>query len=191
MKSKFVIPLIAALALVSQLCLAGSVKGKVTPGKSVVYLEAASGPVAATADKHVTMDQKGLLFQPHVMVIQQGTTVEFLNSDPVAHNVFWPSISGDKKKSHNLGTWPTNQRKPYKFDEAGVVSLLCNVHPEMSGYIVVSPSPYFAETGADGAYTIANVPDGQYTVTAWHEGKKIQSKKITVSGDTAADFTLQ
>ena|SRR5579883_1159376 len=191
MKSKFVIPLIAALALVSQLCLAGSVKGKVTPGKSVVYLEAASGPVAATADKHVVMDQKGLLFQPHVLVIQQGTTVEFLNGDPVAHNVFWPSISGDKKKSHNLGTWPTGQKKPFKFEEAGVVALLCNVHPEMAGYIVVTPSPYYTETDASGAYSIANVPEGQYTLTAWHEGKKILTKKISVTGDTIADLTLQ
>jgi len=55
----------------------------------------------------------------------------------------------------------------------------------------VSPTPHFAETGADGAYTLANVPDGDYTITAWHEGKKTQSKKITVKGDTTADITLQ
>lgn len=181
---------ILALALVaSQFCLAGSVKGKVAPGKSVVYLEgAAPQPVA---DKKVIMDQKGLQFQPHILVVQVGTEVEFLNSDSVQHNVFWPSISGDKKKSHNMGTWPQGQKKPFKFTEPGVVSLLCNVHPEMSGYIIVSPSPYFVETAADGSYTIPNVPDGQYTVTAWHEGKKMQSKKITVSGDTSADLALQ
>jgi plastocyanin len=117
--------------------------------------------------------------------------VEFLNSDKVQHNVFWPSISGDKKKSHNMGTWPQGQKKPFKFTEPGVVSLLCNVHPEMSGFIIVVPTGQFAETAADGSFTISNVPDGAYTVTAWHEGKKTQSKKITVSGDTTADFTLQ
>jgi plastocyanin len=90
-----------------------------------------------------------------------------------------------------MGTWPQGQKKPFKFTEPGVVSLLCNVHPEMSGFIVVVPTGQFAETAADGSFTIANVPDGAYTVTAWHEGKKIQSKKITVSGDTTADFTLQ
>jgi hypothetical protein len=109
----------------------------------------------------------------------------------VAHNVFWPSISGDKKKSHNLGTWPTGEKKGFKFEEPGVVSLLCNVHPEMSGYVVVVPTPMFAETAADGEYTIANVPDGQYTVTAWHEGKKMQPQKVTVSGTATANFTLQ
>src|SRR5215472_11455932 len=179
------------LALAAQPMIAGSVKGKVTPGNSVVYLEGASGPVQAAADKKATMDQKGLVFQPHILVVQVGTTVEFLNSDKVQHNVFWPSISGDKKKTHNMGTWPQGERRPFKFTDPGVVSLLCNVHPEMAGYIIVSPTPYFAETAADGAFTLANVPDGDYTLTAWHEGKKIQSKKITVKGDTTADVTLQ
>lgn len=192
MKIKYALPIVAIAIIAAQACLAGTVKGKVTPGKnSVVYLDPASGTVPPAPEKHALMDQKGLLFQPHVLVVQKGTTVDFLNSDNVAHNVFWPSISGDKKKSHNLGTWPTGQKKPFKFDTPGVVPLLCNVHPEMSGYIVVSPSPYFAEAGADGEYSIANVPDGQYTITAWHEGKKPQSKKITVSGSTTADFTLQ
>ena len=183
--------LLAIVALGAQACVAGSVKGKVTPGKSVVYLESASGTVTAAADKQAVMDQKGLLFQPHVLVVQTGTTVEFLNSDKVQHNVFWPSISGDKKKGHNMGTWPQGEKRPFKFTDPGVVSLLCNVHPEMAGYIIVSPTPYFAETAADGAYTLANVPDGDYTITAWHEGKKTQSKKITVKGDTTADITLQ
>jgi len=183
--------LLAAIAMATHVCLAGSIKGKVSPGKSVVYLESSSGAAAPASDKHTTMDQKGLLFQPHVLVIQQGTTVEFLNSDKVSHNVFWPSISGDKKKGHNLGTWPTGERKPFRFDQPGVVALLCNVHPEMSGYIIVSPTPYFAETGSDGEFALSNVPDGEYTITAWHEGKKTQSKKITVSGNTTADFALQ
>ncbi|MBZ5521572.1 MAG: carboxypeptidase regulatory-like domain-containing protein [Acidobacteriia bacterium] len=191
MKFRYLLSLSIVTLMATQLCLAGSIKGKVTPGKSVVWVEAAAGAKPAEVDKHVTMDQKGLLFQPHILVVQVGTTVEFLNSDKVAHNVFWPSISGDKKKSHNLGTWPTGQKKGFKFDDPGVVSLLCNVHPEMSGYVVVVPTPMFAETSAEGEYTIANVPDGQYTVTAWHEGKKIQSQKITVSGSATANFTLQ
>jgi plastocyanin len=191
MKLKYLLGLSIVTVMAAQLCLAGSIKGKVTPGKSVVWVEAAAGAKPAEVDKHVVMDQKGLLFQPHILVVQVGTTVDFLNSDKVAHNVFWPSISGDKKKSHNLGTWPTGEKKGFKFAEPGVVSLLCNVHPEMSGYIVVVPTPQFAETAADGEYTIANVPDGQYTVTAWHEGKKIQSQKVTVSGAATVNFTLQ
>jgi plastocyanin len=191
MKLGNLLVLLTTFALGVQTAVAGSVKGKVSPGKSVIYLESASGAVLAAADKKATMDQKGLLFQPHVLIVQTGTTVEFLNSDKVQHNVFWPSISGDKKKGHNMGTWPQGEKRPFKFTDPGVVSLLCNVHPEMAGYIIVSPTPYFAETGPDGAYTLANVPDGDYTITAWHEGKKTQSKKITVKGDTTADIALQ
>lgn len=137
------------------------------------------------------MDQKGLLFVPHIMAVQQGTTVEFLNSDNVQHNVFWTAIGNDKKAGHNLGTWPKGEKRPYTFDKAGVVPLFCNVHPDMSGYIIVSPTPYFAETDDSGNYTIKDVPDGSYTVTVWHEGAKDQSQPVTVSGSTKADFTLK
>jgi plastocyanin len=190
MKIKNLLALLIFTTAATQLCVAGSVKGKVAPGKSVVYLEV-SGAATPAAGKTAVMDQKGLMFAPHILVVQAGTTVDFLNSDKVQHNVFWPSISGDKKKTHNLGTWPQGQKKQFKFDDPGVVTLLCNVHPEMAAFIIVSPTPYFAETDADGAYTIANVPDGEYTANAWHEGKKVQGKKITVKGDTSADFTLQ
>ncbi len=78
---------------------AGTIHGKVSgvKGESVVYVEAIAGKTFPAPAQHVTMDQKGLMFVPHIIPIQQGTTVEFLNSDSVAHNVFWPSISGNKK----------------------------------------------------------------------------------------------
>jgi len=184
--------LLAVLTAVSLTAGAATLGGKVSgvSGKSVVYVEAIPGKTFPAPAHHPVMDQKGLLFQPHVMVVQQGTTVDFLNSDNVQHNVFWPAVSGDKKAGHNLGTWPKGDKRSYKFDKPGVVSLLCNVHPEMSGYIVVSPTPYFAETDAAGNYQIKDVPDGSYTVTAWHEGAKAKSQPVTVKGDTKSDFTL-
>ncbi len=169
---------------------AGTIEGKVSTGKSVVYVDAIAGKTFPAPSAKPIMDQKGLVFSPHVIVVQQGTTVEFLNSDTVQHNVFWPSISGNKKLGHNLGTWPKGEKKAFKFDDPGVVSLLCNVHPEMSGYIVVSPTPYFAETDAGGTYKIENVPDGKYSVVAWHEGMKPQTKPVDVAGTGKADFTL-
>jgi plastocyanin len=178
--------------LVATAAFAGDIKGKVSgvSGVSVVYVDAVAGKTFPAPEKHVVIDQKGLMFHPHVVAIQAGTTVDFLNSDNVAHNVFWPSISGNKKLGHNMGTWPKGEKKPFKFDNPGVASLLCNVHPEMSAYVVVSPTPYFAETDESGNYTISNVPDGNYTVTAWHEGAKNQSKPVNVAGSTNADFTL-
>jgi plastocyanin len=180
------------LLLGCALAQAGKLSGKVTGGKgaSVVYVEAIPGKTFPPPDKPVVVDQKGLLFQPHIMVVQAGATVEFLNSDKVAHNIFWPSISGNKKMSHNMGTWPSGQKRAFKFDSPGVVPLLCNVHPEMSAYVVVTPTPFFAQTDDDGEYKIANLPDGQYNVAAWHEGMKVQSKPVKISSDATLDFAL-
>jgi len=170
---------------------AGTITGTVSPGKSsVVYVDTIAGKTFPAPSAKPLMDQKGLMFNPHVLAVQQGTTVEFLNSDTVQHNVFWPSISGNKKLTGNLGTWPKGEKKSFKFDNPGVVPLLCNVHPEMAGYIVVSPTPYFAETDASGNYKIDNVPDGKYNVVAWHEGTKPQTKSVDVAGTGKADFTL-
>ena len=189
MKRSYLVMFIVIASLVAS---AGTISGKVSgvSGSSVVYVDTIAGKTfPAPSDKPV-IDQKGLMFQPHVAVVQQGTTVEFLNSDKVAHNVFWPSISGNKKLGHNLGTWPQGEKRAFKFDNPGVVTLLCNVHPEMAGYLVVSPTPYFAETDKEGNYKIDNVPDGSYNVVAWHEGAKPQTKPVQVSGSGKQDFTL-
>jgi len=171
---------------------AGTIKGKVSgvSGESVIYIEAISGKTFPAPTSHATMDQKALLFQPHILVVQQGTTVEFQNSDTVAHNVAWSSVGGNKKLAHNMGTWPKGEMRSFKFDNAGAIPLMCYVHPEMSAYIIVSPTPYFATTDKSGEYKIDNVPDGSYTVTAWNEGAKGQSKPVTLSGEATADFTL-
>jgi plastocyanin len=169
--------------------LSGSVKG--APGQSVVYLQALQGTAPAPASKQVyKMDQKGMKFLPDVLVVPVGATVEFDNEDAAAHNVYWPSISGDKKLKHNLGTFPTGQKATYKFDHPGVVPVLCNIHPEMSAYIIVTPSPYYAETDQIlGGYFIQNVPDGQYKAFVWHKGKTT-SQLVKVAGNTKADFTI-
>jgi plastocyanin len=186
--------LIAASLVLTASSYAGSISGKLSgvSGVSVVYVDTIAGKSFPAPEAHPVLNQKGLAILPHILVTQTGSTVDFLNSDKVAHNVFWPSIQSGGKKGpgHNLGTWPQGEKRSFKFDQPGVVPVLCNVHPEMSGYIVVVPTPYFAETDASGAFKIENVPDGQYTVTAWHEGAKAQSKPVAVSGDAKADFTL-
>ena len=180
------------LSALSAAAFAVTIHGKVSgvSGESVVYVEAVAGKTFPAPTAHITIDQKGLMFVPHITAVEQGTTVEFLNSDSVAHNVFWPSISGNKKLGHNLGTWPQGQRKSFKFDDPGIVSLLCNVHPEMAAYVIVSPTPYFAVTDKSGSFKIDNVPDGAYTLTAWHEGAKTKSNPVKLAGDTSVDFTL-
>jgi plastocyanin len=184
-----ILAMLVGLALVSS---AGTISGQVSgvAGPSVVYVDTISGKTFPAPPQHPVIDQKGLVFQPHLTAVQVGTTVDFLNSDSVAHNVFWTSVGGNKKLNHNLGTWPKGDRKSFKFDTPGAVPILCNVHTEMSAYLVVVPTPYFATSDQAGNYKIENVPDGSYTVVAWHEGAKNQSKPVTVSGDTKMDFTL-
>ena len=174
---------------------AGEIKGKVnvqgirSAENIAVYVDAIPGKDFPAPSKHVTEDQKQMKFVPHVLVVQKGTTVEFLNSDPVGHNVYWPSISGNKKLAHNLGTWPKNDSKPFQFNDLGVAPLLCNVHPEMSGYMVVVATPYFAVTDKEGNFVIKDVPAGKYTLKTWSEEGKPATQAVEVSG-AATSVTL-
>jgi plastocyanin len=171
---------------------AGDIKGKVSvqgiksAENIAVYVDAIADKKFEAPTQHVLIDQRKMSFIPHVVAVQQGTTVDFLNSDPVGHNVYWPSVSGNKKLAHNLGTWPKGDKKSFQFNDPGVASLLCNVHPEMSGYVVVSPTPYFAVTDKDGNFEIKNVPAGHYTLKTWSEDGKptTQAVDVTASGAT-------
>ena len=188
--------LVVVLAAVSSL--AGDIKGKVSvqglksAANIAVYLDTIPDKKFDVPTQHVVVDQKKMEFIPRVVVVLQGTTVDFTNSDPVGHNVYWPSISGNKKLTHNLGTWPKGEKKSFQFNDPGVASLLCNVHPEMSGYIIVATTPYFAITDKDGNYEIKNVPAGKYTLKAWSEdGKPVtQAVEVSASGATA-DLTVK
>jgi plastocyanin len=166
---------------------AGELKGKVTAvgirsaENIAVYIDSIPGKTFTPPAAHVQIDQSHLAFAPHVIVVQQGTTVEFKNDDNVGHNVYWPSVHHDKKLAHNMGTWPQGLSKPFTFSEVGDVPLLCNVHPEMSGYIFVVPTPYFAVTDKDGNFVIKDVPPGQYTLKTGSENGKPASQSITVA----------
>ena len=162
-----------------------SVQGIKSAENIAVYVDAIADKKFDAPKEHVTVDQRKMAFIPHVVAVQQGATVEFLNSDPVGHNVYWPSISGNKKLAHNLGTWPKGEKKPFQFNDLGTASLLCNVHPEMSGYIVVVPTPYFAVTDKDGNFEIKNIPAGKYTLKTWSEDGKPTMQAVDVSAATA------
>jgi len=193
----------AAVAVSITLALAGAsraneIKGKVSvqgiksAENIAVYVDVIADKKFDAPKDHVVIDQRKMAFLPHVVAVQQGTTVDFLNSDPVGHNVYWPSISGNKKLSHNLGTWPKGEKKPFQFNDLGTASLLCNVHPEMSGYVVVVPTPYFALTDKDGNFEIENIPSGKYTLKTWSEDGKPTTQAVDLSGATAtADLTVK
>ena len=171
----------------------GSISGtaKVTGASSsadvVVYVQNAAGTFTPKA---ATMDQRNMQFIPHVLPVVAGTEVKFNNDDPTAHNVFSPD--GEK---FNLGTWPKGQSKDYAFSKCAkfpcVYTLLCRVHPEMVGYVVVVQNPYFAVTDKEGHYTINDVPPGNYTLAVWHEKGKAQPKPVTVDAGKPATVDFQ
>lgn len=179
------------------LTMAGEIKGKVavqglkSPENIAVYVDTIPGKTFTPPSVHAVMDQHKLTFVPHVLVVLKGSTVDFLNSDAVGHNVYWPSINHNKKLAHNMGTWPQGVKKSFTFDQVGVAPLLCNVHSEMSGYIVVVPTPYFAITGKDGSFEIKDVPPGHYTLQTWSEEGKPTTAAVDVGGGVAtADLTI-
>ena len=174
----------------------GSIKGEVSatgvrsPEDVVVYIDKVPGE-HKPPEEPVVMDQKKLLFIPHVLPIVKGTTVSFRNSDPLLHNIFWPKSADGSYPTHNLGTWGKGDTKEFTFKKPGHVVVLCNIHAEMEGHILVLENPFFAVTGKDGAYEIKDVAPGEYTVTAWYpKPKKLKAKSVrsTVEAGNKADL---
>jgi plastocyanin len=172
---------------------AGDLHGKVACkgtrdcADAVVYVDTIPGKTFPAPQAHKEINQKNLVFDPHVLPVLVGTTVDFLNSDTVLHNVFSPDACAEK---FNLGTWPKGQTRSYTFKKDCVATLLCKVHAEMEAYVVAVPTPYFAVTKPDGSFTIADVPDGSYTVKVWHPKLKAASKPVTVAGATEVTFEI-
>lgn len=151
--------------------------------EGVVYIEKVEGEFKPSGDNPL-MDQKKLVFIPYVLPVLVGSTVDFPNNDVVRHNVFAPKSSVE---TFNLGTYAAGVTKRRTFNQVGVVKLLCNVHAEMSAFIIVCQNPYFAVTDKKtGSGTIENVPAGTYTVTFWHGRLKSKTAEVTVeAGETA------
>jgi plastocyanin len=189
-KPTVLVALLFGAAFAADVGQAGDVKGKVSGAglKSVenvvVYLDATAGKKFDAPSAHATMDQGNMKFVPHILVVSRGTTVEFKNSDQVAHNIYWSSIGGNKALRHNLTILSPDHTKIFQFDNPGSAQLLCNLHPEMLGFVFVTPTPYFALTSSDGTFTLKNVPPGTYTLKTWSEDGKSSTQSITISDST-------
>lgn len=151
----------------------------------VVYLEKVAG-ASTRPGAPVTMDQRKMVFLPHVLPIMRGTTVRFLNSDDVRHNIFTPD--GDK---YNLGTWPKGEVRVRTFTRPGVYRQLCNVHPEMEAFIVVLDNPFFAATGPDGRFAITGVPPGSYVLKVWSEKLSAPNQNVKVAAGQTTTLKLK
>jgi plastocyanin len=159
----------------------GTIKGALnTPWvkryQAVVYVDRVKGNFPPPS-KNPFISQKNLVFSPHILPILKGSTVDFTNDDSVDHNVFSPPGSATQ---FNLGLYGSGVKKTMTFNNLGEVPLLCNVHPEMLGYILVLQNPYYALTDKNGEYEIKNVPPGSYQLKVWDEKLQGVSKAVTV-----------
>ncbi len=138
------------------------------------------------------LDQKGCMYEPHVVAMMVGQDLALKNSDTFLHNVHSQSTVNEP---FNVGM-PFKETNGIKVDspptKPEIFKVKCDVHPWMTAWIAVFDHPYFAVTGDDGTFTIKNLPDGTYTLQAWHELYGSQEQQITVKdGKATADFTYK
>lgn len=144
-------------------------------GETVVYLREVKSTGPAPAPKKVPIDQKGLRFIPHVVALNVGDSVEFLNHDAVDHNVFTPDNEG-----YNLGMIKPSSAGLYEFHHPGVYTQLCSVHTEMLAYVFVGENPYHAVVDAKGAFKLEHVPAGTWTLAVWNSHLQAADQSVTV-----------
>jgi len=185
---------VAAWALAASSASAGPVNGTVrtlaragvAPAAIVVYAEPVDAP-ASRAARRVVLTQKNKTFQPRVLAVPAGSSVDFPNNDGIFHNVF--SLSGPQP--FDLGLYRAGETKQRTFATPGIYRVFCNIHPQMTAVIVVTPSVFTTVAGADGRFTL-DLPPGRYKITALSERAAAVSVDATSSAgaSTAPELTL-
>ncbi len=167
----------------------GSITGTIEakPSKflpdTIVYLKEV--PATKLTATTVEIDQEGMTFKPHIVLIGVGDTVKFHNHDKVDHNV----MSHDG--GYDLGTWGNGATKEQLFKTAGVFGQVCKIHPEMLAYVFVGQNRFAAMVDDKGSFTIRGVPAGTYELDVWNPKLKAAGQKVTVGASAVtAHFTI-
>jgi plastocyanin len=150
------------------------------PGNTMgnILVSIKNAPAGKAPATPVVMDQKGCQYTPHVLGVMVGQQFKILNSDGVLHNVHaLPKVN----TQFNVAM-PANRTEAVEtFTKAeGTFTIKCDVHPWMQAFVQVFPHPYYAVTKADGKFSIAGLPAGNYTLEAWHEKLGTQTASVTV-----------
>jgi len=155
---------------------------------AVVYLQK-TPPTSKPAlpASPIQVDQKQCAFVPRVVVVPAGGTVEFLNSDRLLHNLHSRSKNND---SFNK-TQPKGRAIPIVFSRPEIVRIDCDLHSWMRAWVVVAAHPFHAVTGERGAFTLAGVPAGTYTLEVWQETLGVESRSVTVTDGGTASVVIE
>ena len=138
----------------------------ISPANStVVWLTPIGADPVTVAPMHAVLQQKNKTFEPHLLAVTKGSTVDFPNRDPWFHNVF--SLFNGKR--FDLGLYEAGSTRSVLFDKPGICYLFCNIHPEMSAVVVVLRTRYYAVSDRSGEISIAGVPPGRYELQVWNE----------------------
>jgi plastocyanin len=190
--------LTAAMLLAREVGAQGAVSGRVAmqekPGETtkdfdatVVYLMP-TGAAARIAETKTQMAMNGRQFAPRVRVVTTGSTVEYANQDPFSHNIF----STAPGAAFDLGTYGSGIAKSTQFRKPGAFPVYCNIHAQMTAFVVVVSTSHFTQAGADARWKIANVPAGKYELHVWHERapEVTQDLDVPAAGLANVDVTL-
>jgi plastocyanin len=142
----------------------------------VVFLEPAAtvrSKVPTPSNTTIALEKRQ--FSPRVRVVVEGSKVEFPNQDPWNHNVFSKTNGG-----FDTGVFGRGKTKEQRFDQAGVYSLYCNVHPRMTAFVIALRTPYYTQAGADGRFSLENIPAGQYKLNVWHDRTTLVTRDLAV-----------
>ena len=159
-----------------------SADGRPVPG-AVITVRSLAADARPSAPIKAVMDQINRAFDPDLLVIPVGSTVDFPNSDTVSHQIY----SFSPAKRFTLPLYRGNPNPPVRFDQPGVVTLGCNIHDEMVGYLVVTDAQYFGRTDASGSWT-ADIARGKYRVSVWHprmndDANELERELTVAAGD--------
>jgi plastocyanin len=155
--------------------------GRAEPGAAgaVVWLPGVGRRTGRTGNPVMTSHRKA--FEPHVIAVPEGTSVEFPNLDRIYHNAF--SLSGNCK--FDLGLYKSGASRAKVFDHAGVCRVYCNIHVQMAGIVLVTRGDASAVTGPDGAFRLDDLPPGRHLLRVWHEkGREVELPVEVVAGRT-------
>jgi hypothetical protein len=156
----------------------------------LVYVKEGLGGSFPVPDEPAQLSQKGCLYTPHVAAVVKGQKLVIRNDDPTLHNVHGrPSLN----EEFNIGQPFQGMETARTFDKVEIgIPIGCDIHPWMSSYLSVMEHPFFAVSGADGGFTIAGLPPGEYLLEAWHEELGTRTVRATVEGgaEAAASFAF-
>ncbi len=156
---------------------------------AVVFIEAAPVITPADPQKLNVIENSGCRYVPRIHAMQKGERLRIRNNDPKLHI---PHSYLQQKTVFMLSLPFKNTilEATHKIRDAGILKLVCDTHAWMLGYVHVFDHSFFAVTDDKGAFSIANVPPGTYTLKAWHEEAGVRIQEITVleSGDVRANF---